>query len=306
MEEPQNPITALFRSFLIPGLGQYYNGEKKKAALVFAAAVALFFSFWVLLESTKGVTGAIEGPPAIYLIPGAFLVALWVFNVIDAHIQASLQSQKEPQGWVVTAGLAVVAFTWTINAISSTSSMQLTIASILAIFGGIFFVLMVTGGITEKGVAKRIWVFLGVLVILSLLWGGLLLETLDNGKYGQSIQTMRYELKNIVAAGYGVSSSKQVEFSKDEYIHVKNVVGDTPILEKQVHFICGSQSPELCSGSDTALILNDSEGDASITVNKNTKAYVAVCGDDSKDKYCISIGRQGSDARETCSRKCLQ
>lgn len=120
---------------------------------------------------------------------------------------------------------------------------------------------------------------------------------------------MKVELKSVVSAGFGTSTPKQIELKKDEYIDIKSVVGDASIVENDVQFKCGLQSPELCSGSDAPLDIDATLGTGSILVNQNAKAYVVVCGDEQRPqnpKYCIVIGRQGSDARQTCTDTCLR
>ncbi len=147
---------------------------------------------------------------------------------------------------------------------------------------------------------------ISVLVAMAIL--AVLMNVLNSLNFNPNSakEIMKTELKSIVTSGYGTSSPKQVEFKKDEYIDVKSVLGDAAVSENEVRFVCGRDSTELCTGGDAPLNLDDKEGDGSITVNKNTKAYVVVCGDDSKGKYCIAVGRQGSDARSTCTDTCLK
>ncbi len=147
---------------------------------------------------------------------------------------------------------------------------------------------------------------ISVLVAMAIL--AVLMNVLNSLNFNPNSakEIMKTELKSIVTSGYGTSSPKQVEFKKDEYIDIKSVLGDASVSEGEVQFKCGSQSTELCSGGDSPLVIDDAKSTGSITVNKNTKAYVVVCGDDSKGEYCISVGRQGADARQTCTETCLR
>ena len=47
----------------------------------------------------------------------------------------------------------------------------------------------------------------------------------------------------VVTAGFGTSTPQQIELKKDEYIDIKSVVGDASIVENDVQFKCGLQSP---------------------------------------------------------------
>jgi hypothetical protein len=124
---------------------------------------------------------------------------------------------------------------------------------------------------------------------------------------GEKSQTMiSIDFKSVASAGWGSSTPKQVNFKNDEIIDIKTVVGDAAVPENQVRFVCGRESTEMCSGLDAPLQVDETPGTGSITVNTNTKAYVVVCGDEANGKYCISVARQGGDARDTCSETCIQ
>lgn len=68
--EGKNPVTALLLSLLLSGLGQFYNGDTKKGALMLVGGLL----GWVL-------TG------------GILAVAIWIWGMIDAH---QVASQKTP------------------------------------------------------------------------------------------------------------------------------------------------------------------------------------------------------------------
>lgn len=145
-------------------------------------------------------------------------------------------------------------------------------------------------------------VLLGFLWIMMNVFAPICCSPLDAGVIFKS------ELESIVSAGYGVSSPKKVEFVKDQLFNIKSVIGDAPLADEDVVFLCGAMSPGLCSDPDAPLTVDPQPGTGSIVVNKKTDAYVVVCGDDtrkSNPKYCISVARQGSDARTTCVNRCL-
>ena len=65
--EKKNLWLALFLSFLVPGLGQYYVGAKRKGEVFIAAAVVLVLLFAV------GI--------GLYLY-----TLLWIYNMMDAYL----------------------------------------------------------------------------------------------------------------------------------------------------------------------------------------------------------------------------
>lgn len=115
-------------------------------------------------------------------------------------------------------------------------------------------------------------------------------------------------LKNIVSSGYGTSTPQKIDFPKDAYIDAQSVIGDSPILQEEIAFKCSDNN--LC-GVSSALKVEEGgrpSSQASITVNQKTQAWIVVCGNSDKSdtpRYCVGIGRQGADARKTCTDMCL-
>jgi hypothetical protein len=79
-EPVKKPYVAALLSLLIPGLGQAYNGEKKKAELLFAlfALIVIFGIGLGMLMQNEGVL--------LFTLYG--LMLLFVFAFIDAYIVA--------------------------------------------------------------------------------------------------------------------------------------------------------------------------------------------------------------------------
>jgi TM2 domain-containing membrane protein YozV len=76
----KNPWVALALSFVVPGVGQVYNGQPAKA-LVFLLAFA----------------GAIYGAAQINPLPFAFLIPfVYLFNLVDAYRSAVLGGRSQP------------------------------------------------------------------------------------------------------------------------------------------------------------------------------------------------------------------
>ncbi|MBI4360565.1 hypothetical protein HY572_02205 [Candidatus Micrarchaeota archaeon] len=143
---------------------------------------------------------------------------------------------------------------------------------------------------------------ISVIVAIAIL--GVLLNILGGVSFGvgDPKEIMKTELKSINSAGYGFSQPKEAEFKTGSYIDQRSVIGDAPILANQLAFGCESGNTVCGSGKDAAIEVTDKD----ITVNKNTKAFIVVCGDESKDtpNYCVGVGRQPSDSRDACRDAC--
>lgn len=146
---------------------------------------------------------------------------------------------------------------------------------------------------------------ISVIVAIAIL--GVLMNILGSvgniGGVQDPTSVIKNELKTIVSSGYGTSTPKKIDFGKDVYIDQKAVIGDSPIRESEIEFLCDNS--DLC-GSGAALELGSSG--ASITVLQKTQAYIVVCGNSEKadtPRYCVGLGRQGAEARGTCTNKCL-
>ncbi len=99
----REPMVAGILSFLLMGLGQAYNGRRRKGYLFFAAHLGLAYLYFGLLdlfhETSSLETGMIQYASHAYIITMIVGVFVWVFNVYDA-----IGSAKE-----VNAGQEVAA-----------------------------------------------------------------------------------------------------------------------------------------------------------------------------------------------------
>ncbi len=75
----KNPIVAVIASFLIPGLGQIYNGEVRKG-IGFLIIAIIFALIWLSLLQMQQphMTGAV-------LAAGGAYVLLWIGSMYDAY-----------------------------------------------------------------------------------------------------------------------------------------------------------------------------------------------------------------------------
>jgi tetratricopeptide (TPR) repeat protein len=77
-------------SFFIWGSGQLYNGDLKKAAIFFSTQLVLVLYLWdyftgfTVYQVLVGVIGPVAYALFIFLV-SLFGLAVWVFNVVDAH-----------------------------------------------------------------------------------------------------------------------------------------------------------------------------------------------------------------------------
>jgi hypothetical protein len=95
----RSPTLAACLSGLFPGLGQYYNGQKRKAALFAIATVLLGFGPFSPLDVQIDI-GNIEAGlrKAIFMSVPVMAVALW--SVVDAY-RVAKATRKTPtfSGW---------------------------------------------------------------------------------------------------------------------------------------------------------------------------------------------------------------
>lgn len=79
MSKRKNPLTALFLSLILPGLGQIYNRERSKGLLILASFAAL---------------GTITYGSSLYRTSaGLAFILVWITAIIDAHKTAKVSGQ---------------------------------------------------------------------------------------------------------------------------------------------------------------------------------------------------------------------
>jgi TM2 domain-containing membrane protein YozV len=78
--KPRNGYLALLLSFVFPGLGQYYSGEKKKGRLFIVVGIAL------------ALTTLVEVGLILYPL-------FWVYNMIDEFLVVRTASAGPPSVW---------------------------------------------------------------------------------------------------------------------------------------------------------------------------------------------------------------
>lgn len=85
----REPFLAGILSFLFMGLGQAYNGQRRKGYMFFASYAALVVLYFILLkvfnepfpESSKEIP---RNSPS-YIITAAVCFVIWIFNIYDAY-----------------------------------------------------------------------------------------------------------------------------------------------------------------------------------------------------------------------------
>lgn len=130
---------------------------------------------------------------------------------------------------------------------------------------------------------------ISVIVAVAIL--GILLGFLGNiGGFGAGAKTVIPDLvKKVANKGYGIESKDNVEFSAGDIIVRKEAIGEAPINEEKLHFICAG-SATVCSGDSAPLNIGE---DTKIIVNKKISASIAVCTGDGTEYYVL-VGNRGS------------
>lgn len=88
----RNPIMALLWSVIVPGLGQLYNGDVIKAAIIFGTFVLFFISYALLQQRYPGnvqnfqVFLLLTSP--VVLVLGILALIAYIYGVVDAPIMA--------------------------------------------------------------------------------------------------------------------------------------------------------------------------------------------------------------------------
>jgi hypothetical protein len=147
---------------------------------------------------------------------------------------------------------------------------------------------------------------ISVIVAVAIL--GILLGFLGNiGGFGAGAKTVIPDLvKKVANKGYGIESKDNVEFSAGDIIVQKEAIGEAPIDESKLKFVCASGAA-VCESGGTAPLTIENDGKR-ITVNKKISASIAVCT--SGSDYYVDVGNRGSgedgikktaaDAAEKC------
>lgn len=89
----KEPIFSIILSFLIPGLGQIYNGQVKKGIILLVSYIALWIAMMVIYLAGTVVTmgfGALCCAP-LFLIP----VIEWLYGMYDAYVVANKLNRGE-------------------------------------------------------------------------------------------------------------------------------------------------------------------------------------------------------------------
>jgi len=79
----RRPMVAALLSFLMIGMGQLYNGQLRRAVVVFALGLAPFIAISLILQFIPPYVGTL-----LYVSGALCLLALWIFSVVDAFVSA--------------------------------------------------------------------------------------------------------------------------------------------------------------------------------------------------------------------------
>ena len=134
--KPRSSLLAAVLSFIVPGLGQLYNGERAKGL----TALCITLGTWVGLALATVGPHALHSPLTAGFLGFAYL-ALWIPSVVDAHRRAAGQSSQllsGERGWYVivmllTVGPTALPLLWQSPRFSRTAKIIWTIGVILIV-----------------------------------------------------------------------------------------------------------------------------------------------------------------------------
>ena len=85
----REPLLASILSFLFMGLGQAYNGQRRKGYMFFASYIGLAILYFILLkvfnEPLPKGSKEIQHTSPSYIITVIFGFVIWIFNIYDAY-----------------------------------------------------------------------------------------------------------------------------------------------------------------------------------------------------------------------------
>jgi TM2 domain-containing membrane protein YozV len=80
----KEPILSVILSFILPGLGQVYNGQAKKGIILLAGYILMWIASFVLMIVLIGF--------CLMLIP----IVIWLYAMYDAYVTADKVNKGEP------------------------------------------------------------------------------------------------------------------------------------------------------------------------------------------------------------------
>lgn len=140
---------------------------------------------------------------------------------------------------------------------------------------------------------------ISVIVAVAIL--GILLGFLGGiTTFGANAGTVIPELvKKVAQKGYGLEIREKVEFTPGDRFYQLTAIGEAPIPETDISFVCQDKDG-ICGSSDTTPL---TVSDKSIVVNKKITGTIAVCvGSDLK--YKVVIGKVTKDVSKEAESEC--
>lgn len=95
----RSPIMAMVLASVVPGLGQFYNGEMNKGVVILSSFLVFLISFAALRSYPRGITTIAEFlslTNPFVLILGVLAFIAYVYGLIDAPVRAE-KSNKAAQ-----------------------------------------------------------------------------------------------------------------------------------------------------------------------------------------------------------------
>lgn len=142
----QSPLSAAFLSFVVPGLGQWYNGQRAKGVSALCMVIGIAIAVALALVGPAPFRSHVSA-----FVLGVVYLFVWIPAIIDAYQQASGNQQPLLSGekaWYVIfmllmAGPGAIPLLWQSRRFSRIGKVLWTTAVLVIFLGGLLFVLFV-------------------------------------------------------------------------------------------------------------------------------------------------------------------
>ena len=97
-ERKHSPTFALLSSLAVPGLGQLYNGDRVKAAILFGIFIVFLLAAviqWSYIPDANNIQRIIDYTHPIVVLLGALSVSAWIYGIIEAPFTADKKNKAK-------------------------------------------------------------------------------------------------------------------------------------------------------------------------------------------------------------------
>lgn len=97
-ERKRNPTIAMMLSLFVPGLGQLYNGEPVKAAILFGLFMIFLVAAviqWNYIPAPDNIQRIIDHTNPVVALLAAVSVSSWIYGIIEAPLTADKKNKAK-------------------------------------------------------------------------------------------------------------------------------------------------------------------------------------------------------------------